>query len=334
MSMADEPPTRVARTETAASPHAAADQAVQAPVAVEPPKDLFWCPYDHDLTHAKPSILKFCQAAGDDTCPFRARIAQHARDEPNPDGSYSPIEGAAPLGPPPRDLRTKTPEQEPNIVANLGLTKPDGAGGRVLAPAEELEGIDVWVSRSGSCTHQDLYSISVLHIHESYLLFDRVQDILDEWYLGVDRFARFGPMCRLYPTYEPVFAYERSGLPNRANVSMEQSYRVNARDAAEQLSKLCRWAFFSKIAISEREEDAEREAFATHRTVMGLLVHLMDPHYQHDAAETGAMRHATWRLHSARAVIDFVQENLGVGRLQAAHLEFDPPVDTRTSRGR
>ena len=52
----------------------------------------------------------------------------------------------------------------------------------------------------------------------------------------------------------------------------------------------------------------------------------MDARYQYDVAETGAMLHPAWRLHSARAVIKFAQENLGVPRLQAAHLEYATPV--------
>ena len=119
---------------------------------------------------------------------------------------------------------------------------------------------------------------------------------------------------------------------NVINVSMEQTYVVDAIDAVAHLNMLVRWAICSTIAISELEEEARREAFATRRTVFALLVHLMDVRYQYDVAETGAMLHSAWRLHSARAVIMFAQENLGVPRLQAAHLEYATPVNATRPR--
>ena len=119
---------------------------------------------------------------------------------------------------------------------------------------------------------------------------------------------------------------------NVINVSMEQTYVVDAIDAVAHLNMLVRWAICSTIAISELEEEARREAFATRRTVFGLLVYLMDARYQYDVAETGAMLHPAWRLHSARAVIKFAQENLGVPRLQAAHLEYATPVNATRPR--
>ena len=53
---------------------------------------------------------------------------------------------------------------------------------------------------------------------------------------------------------------------------------------------------------------------------------------EYDMAETGAMLHPAWRLHLARAVIKFAQENPGVPRLQAAHLEYATPVNATRLR--
>ena len=131
-----------------------------------------------------------------------------------------------------------------------------------------------------------------------------MQDVLDDWCLGRGRFARHGPKCSTILTREPVFVRERGGWPDRTNVSMEQSYCVDAIDAVAHLNMLVRWAICSKIAISGLEEEARREAFATRRTVFSLLVHLMDARYQYDVAETGAMLHPAWRLHSARSFRD------------------------------
>ena len=168
--------------------------------------------------------------------------------------------------------------------------------------------VTVWVSSRDF--GQDLYTISAPHFYERDLSLDRVELALDDWYLGRGPFARHGPKCSTILTCEPVFAHERQGRPNRANVSMEQSYRVDAIDAVPHLNMLVRWAICSKIAISGLEEEARREAFATRRTVFGLLVHLMDARYQYDVAETGAMLHSAWRLHSARAVIKFAMQAL------------------------
>ena len=213
------------------------------------------------------------------------------------------------------------------------MTLPGDEGGRVLATPEDLTVIDVWATDQGP--HQGSsprYSVSAPGFYGYRISLDRVQDVLDDWCLGRGPFARHGPKCSTILTCEPVFAYERQGRPNRANVSMEQTYVVDAIDAVAHLNMLVRWAICSTIAISELEEEARREAFATRRTVFGLLVYLMDARYQYDVAETGAMLHPAWRLHSARAVIKFAQENLGVPRLQAAHLEYATPVNATRPR--
>ena len=109
------------------------------------------------------------------------------------------------------------------------MTLPGDEGGRVLATPEDLTVIDVWATDQGP--HQGSsprYSVSAPGFYGYRISLDRVQDVLDDWYFGRGPFTRHGPKCSTILTREPVFAYERQGRPNRANVTMEQSYRVDA----------------------------------------------------------------------------------------------------------
>ena len=132
------------------------------------------------------------------------------------------------------------------------MTLPGDEGGRVLATPEDLTVIDVWATDQGP--HQGSsprYSVSAPGFYGYRISLDRVQDVLDDWCLGRGPFARHGPKCSTILTCEPVFAYERQGRPNRANVSMEQK-AVAAPHLQQGSKKLLQWAraFYPSMATA------------------------------------------------------------------------------------